>query len=88
MDSEFCIEAPQDRNARTHKAVTDDGTEINIGDAILDFRGESWRFLGITRLPTRASSGRVYADGAPVNNYKSEFFPSVFDLTIVERTEK
>lgn len=70
---------------KTHRAVRADGSEVKSGETIYDFRGEPWVFAGITRVPNGASTGRVYVDGAPVNNYKSEFFPSVFDLTIVER---
>lgn len=75
----------------THKAIRDQGwgeftgDEINQGQVIKDFRGDAWRFIGITRVPNGASTGRVYVEGMGERTYKSEFFPSVFDLVIVER---
>lgn len=81
----------------THKAIrgstfinyegseTGPGTEVNPEDTIYDFRGEPWTYLGITRVPNGASSGRVYVESASDSTYKSEFFPSVFDLVIVPR---
>lgn len=69
----------------THRAIFTcdrDGTEVTPDSIITDFRGDDWRFIGITRVPNGASTGRVYVDNG---SYKTEFFPSVFNLTIVER---
>lgn len=70
----------------THCAIATDGVVINKYDMIIDFRGDAWRFLGITRVPTGASTGRIYAQSCNDSNHKSEVFPSVFDLTIHERS--
>lgn len=69
----------------THSAITPTGEEIKPGDVILDFRGDKWRYIGITRLPTGASTGRVYVEDFNFANMKSEFYPSVFDLSIDAR---
>lgn len=75
----------------THKAAMDQGwgeytgQEISQGTVIRDFRGDAWTYLGITRVPNGASTGRVYAESTGDSAYKAELFPSVFDLVIVPR---
>lgn len=74
----------------THSAITDNGTpdpgrEIKQGEVLKDHLGGSWTFIGITRVPNGASTGRVYVEGSGERAYKAEFFPSVFDLVIVKR---
>lgn len=79
-------------HSATHMAVIDThegnpaaGQEVKPGDVIPDFRGDKWRFVGITRLPNGASTGRVYVEDLEGSKWKQEFFPSVFDLIIVPR---
>lgn len=60
------------------------GNRYREGDLLADFRGGKWRFLGVSRIPDGFSNGRVYVSQG---EYKAEFFPSVFDLTIIPRDQ-
>lgn len=57
------------------------GRKVEPGDTILDFRGEPWRFVRITRLPEIGKSGKVFMAAKHGSNgvYSQEFYPSVFD---------
>lgn len=76
----------------THRAVIDDnngnhatGHEVKPGDCLRDHHGDPWTYVGITRVPNGASTGRVYVEGCDDRTYRAEFFPSVFDLVIIPR---
>ena len=57
----------------------EDGSVVNPGDEIIDFRGDKWAFISVTR------ESRIYVDdksGGPLA--KREFFPTVFKVSIEE----
>lgn len=58
--------------------------KVEPGDTILDFRGQPWRFVRITRLPEIGKSGKVFMASQSGKNgvYSQEFYPSVFDGVI------
>ena len=59
---------------------SDSGQEIHPGDRIIDFLGESWKFITISRFPQGPSSGRLFVENGIGN--KREFYPQVFDCEI------
>lgn len=61
------------RHATTHKIV-------GQGDTIEDFRGDVHIFRQITREPSESSVGKILTN-------HGEYYPSVFDLVIVEDQE-
>jgi hypothetical protein len=52
---------------------TETGREVNEEDLLLDFRGEKWRFISITRQGTR-----VYVKRDDGGSFPREFYPGVF----------
>lgn len=87
-------DAPQAPEAPVWQAI-DPGTAlpVAVGDDVADFRGEVWRFEGVSQSPQGSSSGRVnvsrpcpdcghywHRDGRE----SRELYPSVFDLTLVK----
>jgi len=59
------------------KVIKKDGSEVKPGEVLIDFRGETARFQSVS-----ASRNRVYVKTE--DGYESEYFPSVYDLTIVD----
>lgn len=60
------------------KLIDKQGNEVQPGMFIEDFRGEQWKFLFLTR-----GNSRVYVQQIDTDDWKQEFFPSVFHCTIV-----
>jgi len=58
------------------------GVEINVGDTVKTFRGESVTVTGMTVPHTEASTGRVYVKHS--SGVTSSFFPGVIDAKFVE----
>lgn len=62
--------------------VTDaDGVEVNDGDVVSDFRGDTWRFAGVERGPMPGKSAKVMVTNGQVTH---SYYASVFELTVVE----
>src|ERR1044072_1896475 len=55
---------------------TKDGTPVNPGDEITDFRGDKWTFGQITRAPEPGKSAKIAV------NDQCEFYATVFDLVV------
>lgn len=62
-----------------HLIRDEDESEIIQGMKLKDFRGKEWTFLMVTK------GCKVYASDNGTS-FGREFFPSVFDCTIVERS--
>jgi hypothetical protein len=63
-----------------------DGTEPNLGDVIIDFRGDPAILAGAREPHKPGSTGRVYVRPMRSNpeHPTAEFYPSVFDLKWVD----
>jgi hypothetical protein len=62
------------------------GAEVKPGMNILDFRGDIW-ILDSFRVTAPPSTGKVTVYSGNDPDFKREFYPSVFDLEIVEVPE-
>jgi len=64
-----------------------DGTVVKSGEKIIDFRGNDYVFIQISKNPEPPSGGRieVQVPGSPYN--RSEYYPSVFDCVIEGRSD-
>lgn len=63
------------------------GAEVKPGMTIIDFRNEIWKLVSF-RVTTPPSNGKVTVVSADTDNkMEREFYPSVFDLKIVEIEE-
>lgn len=49
------------------------GQEVKEGDELVDFRGEKWLYISLTRQDTR-----VYVKPADGGTFNREYYPSVF----------
>jgi hypothetical protein len=56
------------------------GDIVNVGDEIVDFRGDVVTFLGVSKKPEGASTGRVHVAG---DGWDMHYYPSVFALKIL-----
>jgi len=61
--------------------------EVAIGDEITDFRGEKAIVTGWDKPHKPASTGRVYVRAVD-GEHSAGFYPSVFDLTWIEREDR
>lgn len=54
---------------------------VKRGDTVIDFRGQHWTFVYVSRMPTASTTGRIVV----TDEYgrEREFYPAVFDLAIV-----
>lgn len=59
-----------------YRAFRPDGTEVQRGDEIRDFRGDPATFVRVSRAPTPSSAGKIEVRG------RGERYPSVFRLEI------
>ena len=57
-------------------AVDKDGKRVKEGDTVVDFRGRDWTFISV------GTGNRVNVKDK--DSLTREFFPSVFDLNIIE----
>ncbi len=81
------IQAWHDERKRWYP-VTKDGTPVKPGDIITSFRGEAYQFDLVTAHPEGNSQGKITVrrpNGEPVLG--GEYFPHVFDLTLVRRED-
>jgi hypothetical protein len=58
------------------RLVNQQGTEVNVGDKLTDFRGDEWVVTGGQPPHHSGSSGRIYVER---EGSQREFFPTVFD---------
>lgn len=56
---------------------------VATGSVITDFRGERWLFQRISRPPTTGKGGKIIVSNFGPPEREREFYPSVFDCTIV-----
>lgn len=61
--------------------VDESSKQINQGDVVTSFRGEPAVFEMISQVPLYGSSGKIVVTEY---DHKYEFYPSVFDLKIIE----
>jgi hypothetical protein len=61
-------------------AVRADGTEVNEGDEVTNFRGEKALFHSVTAFPTEGKSGRITTTAEGRGEHES--YPQVYDLTL------
>ena len=61
--------------------IDSQGTEIEPGQTIIDFRDSAHVFHAITKVPGGNSGGRIQVG----DGHGPEYYPSVFDLRIVPR---
>lgn len=67
-----------------HKLIeTKTGAEVKPGMTILDFRDEIWKLISF-RVTAPPSWGKVLVQSTDGKRTEREFYPSVFDLQIVE----
>lgn len=65
--------------ANTGILISDkDGHVIEVGEQLVDFRGETWTVTGWREPLHDGSTGRIYVEQAGSHR---EFFPGVFDTT-------
>ena len=63
------------------------GAEVKPGMTIIDFRNEIWKLVSF-QVMSPPSTGRVTVISADSDNkMERQFYPSVFDLKIVEIEE-
>lgn len=74
------------------KLVNEEGHEIEKGSLLRSFRGDEYILRGFSPPRHENSSGRVHVtlkvDADEPGYNTAEFFPSVFDLRIIETEEK
>lgn len=58
---------------------------VQQGDKIVDFRGETWEFIYVSKLPGGGSSGKIVVTSKRLTGSTREFYPSVFDLYITKK---
>jgi hypothetical protein len=58
------------------KAYRKDGSEVREGDELVDFRGELWIFIQVSRH-------KIYAKKKD-KEWRQEFFSTVFDLEVLD----
>lgn len=56
---------------------------IHSGDIIKDFRGESWKFIGLTD-----NNSKIYCESLKPSLSRREFYPSVFNAQILQISER
>jgi hypothetical protein len=60
------------------------GKVVQAGAKIKDFRGESWRFVRVSRDAEPGKSGKVLVQsGVGAKSWQQELYPSVFDGEIL-----
>lgn len=64
------------------KLIHDDGHEIQVGDEVIDFRGNKLIVCSWKEGQTPESTGRVYVKEAN-SDWEQGYFPSVIDAHIV-----
>ena len=64
------------------KLIDSQGTEIEPGQTIIDFRDSAHVFHAITKAPGGNSGGRIQVG----DGFGPEYYPSVFGLRIIART--
>lgn len=71
----------------THSVIRADGTEVRPGDVVRNFRGVDATFRLLTRVPGdgTATNGKIIVDEPDWPG--CERYPSVYDLTVVERAD-
>lgn len=57
-----------------------DGNEINKGDTVTDFRGETATFQGVERGPEGHKSAKVMVEERPGSYYAQVFGLKVFEI--------
>ena len=57
------------------------GDTVSVGDEIVSFRGELATLLGVSKIPSGASEGRVHVRWD--NGAEMHYYPSVFALKVV-----
>ena len=62
------------------------GAEVKPGMTIIDFKGEIWKLIAF-RMIAPPSTGQVIVQNTDAYKEVQEFYPSVFDLKIVEIEE-
>lgn len=63
-----------------YAAFRADGTEVQSGDEIKDFRGDPAVFKRVSQVPTESSGGKIEVRGA-----MGERYPAVYRLEIRRR---
>jgi hypothetical protein len=69
----------------THAVIRADGTEVRPGDVVRNFRGVDAIFRSLTRVPGdgTGTNGKIIVDEPDWQG--AERYPSVYDLSVVER---
>lgn len=74
-------QAPTTVHARLsgYRAWLDHNTQVREGDELMDFRGDKWEFVRISRAPLNGKTAKVVARR---NGHDREFYAQVFNLII------
>lgn len=73
-----------------YKLVNAKGETVTLPAKLKDFRGQMWTITAFTPPHKVSSSGRVLAERRASRGHgawKQEFFPTVFDLEILEESD-
>lgn len=72
----------------THAVIRADGSEVRPGDIVTSFRDEPAIFRSLTRVPGdgTATNGKIIVDETDWEG--AERYPSVYDLSVVERVDQ
>jgi len=69
--------------AATYDVTSKDGRTVSPGEVILDFRGDPWVFLKVTRGTEYNGTARVLVRSATFHNWEQDYYATVFNLTVV-----